>query len=101
MNEVLAWYYQQSFFFQIGIGYLVVINAMAFLFYGFDKMQAKLGNRRVRERTLWFIAGIGGSLGAMIGVEFFSHKTRKSSFLGKLFLIFFIHIGIIAFFFVR
>ena len=57
--------------------YLVTVNLWAFGLMWFDKRRAKRpGARRVRERTLFLSALLGGSLGAVIGMWTFRHKTK-------------------------
>lgn len=53
---------------------------MAFVFYGVDKMQARNLEWRVKETTLHTLAIIGGWPGALVGMHFFQHKTRKAAF---------------------
>lgn len=65
---------------QIGIYYLLAINVIAFVMYGFDKWMAAANTWRVSEKMLWFVALIGGSAGALFGMKTFRHKTRKTSF---------------------
>lgn len=60
--------------------YLLGINLTAFLVFGFDKLRAKRGGRRVPERTLFLLAGLLGSVGAWLGMQVFRHKTRHTSF---------------------
>lgn len=56
--------------------YLVIINLAAFLTFGADKRRAKRDKWRVRERTLFLLAIIGGSVGALLGMYVFHHKTK-------------------------
>ena len=56
--------------------YLVIINLIAFLTFGADKRRARRDRRRVRESTLFLLAAIGGSIGALRGMYVFRHKTR-------------------------
>lgn len=57
-------------------GYLVLVNLWAFGLMWFDKRRARRGGRRIRERTLFLSALLGGSLGAVLGMRAFRHKTR-------------------------
>ena len=45
-----------------------------------DKLKAKKGAWRIPERTLIGIAVIGGSIGAIAGMNLFRHKTRHLKF---------------------
>lgn len=60
--------------------YLLAINLIAFLVFGWDKLMAKLEKRRVPERTLFLLAGLLGSVGAWLGMQVFRHKTKHTSF---------------------
>ncbi len=62
------------------IGYLVVVNLIAFVMYGVDKRRAVRGMWRIPERVLIGIAILGGSLGAYAGMKHFHHKTQKAKF---------------------
>ena len=57
--------------------YLITINIIAWITYGLDKWKAKTGKWRIPERTLLFLALIGGSAGALAGMFLFHHKTKK------------------------
>lgn len=57
--------------------YLAAVNVLTFFAYGDDKRRAKIqGARRTPEKTLLGLAVIGGSLGALLGMQVFRHKTR-------------------------
>ena len=60
--------------------YLLLINAVAFLLMLVDKIKAKKNRWRIRERTLFFSALLGGSIGALLGMYTFRHKTQHLSF---------------------
>ena len=62
------------------IYYLFVINVITFAAFGRDKRKTKKRRFRIRESTLFGLALIGGSLGAMAGMFLFHHKTRKPAF---------------------
>ena len=55
--------------------YLIVINVVTFLVYGIDKWKAKQGSWRISEATLLILAVIGGSIGALLGMKVWHHKT--------------------------
>ena len=56
--------------------YLVGINLAAFAVFRIDKRRARRGEWRIPERTLFLLALLGGSLGAVCGMFAFHHKTR-------------------------
>ena len=56
--------------------YLLIVNLLAFILYGLDKKKAKNGEWRISEKTLLGIASIGGSIGAILGMQIFHHKTK-------------------------
>lgn len=56
--------------------YLVVVNLAGFAVMGTDKRRAKQGRWRVQEKTLFLVALVGGSLGVLLGMHLFHHKTR-------------------------
>ena len=58
------------------IFYLVVVNLIDFILMGVDKRKAIRGAWRIPEATLFLFALIGGSLGGILGMHFFHHKTR-------------------------
>ena len=60
--------------------YLIIVNLVAFVLYGADKSKAKRGKWRISEKTLIGIAVIGGSVGAILGMYAFRHKTRHRYF---------------------
>ena len=60
--------------------YLVIINLIAFLTFGADKRRARRDRRRVRESTLFLLAAIGGSVGALLGMRVWHHKTLHKTF---------------------
>ena len=60
--------------------YLVIINAIGFLTMLADKIKAKKNSRRIPEKTLLFIAAAGGSLGVLLSMQLFRHKTLHTRF---------------------
>ena len=72
--------------------YTLGINLVAFLMYGIDKYKAKHELRRISEKTLLLIALFGGSVGALLGMLVFHHKTKHKKFQILIPLFFVIHI---------
>jgi len=76
---------------------LFTINIVVFLVYGIDKWKAKRGNRRISEATLLFLAVVGGSIGAWLGMRVWHHKTLHKKFKFGLPLILLAQIVLIGF----
>ena len=60
--------------------YLIIINLFGILIMYIDKRKAMYGRWRIPEKTLIIIAILGGSIGCMIGMKLFRHKTQKIKF---------------------
>lgn len=60
--------------------FIIIINILSFLAFGIDKRKAKKGQWRIKESTLFLLSIFGGSLGAMLGMKVFHHKTKHKSF---------------------
>ena len=54
------------------LGYFIIMNLIGFALMGIDKYRAKKRSFRIPEATLF----IGGSIGSIIGMYAFRHKTR-------------------------
>lgn len=75
--------------------YILIINLIGFLAMGIDKFKAKKNFWRTKEKTLFGIAAIGGSVGVMIGMHTFRHKTKHNSFVFGIPAILAVQIGVI------
>lgn len=65
--------------------WLVLINVITFFVFGADKLQArrkekKASAHRVPEKTLFLLSALGGSVGALLGMRVFRHKTLHRAF---------------------
>ena len=60
--------------------YLLTVNAAAFLLMLLDKQKAIHHRWRIPEASLLGSAALGGSIGALLGMYFFRHKTKHKKF---------------------
>lgn len=60
--------------------YLILINAVGFVFMLTDKYKAQNKLRRTPEAVLMLVAIIGGSLGSLLGMYAVRHKTKHRKF---------------------
>ena len=60
--------------------YWGAINIVTFFLYGIDKWKAKRSNWRIKESTLLWWAAAGGSIGALLGMKAWHHKTLHAKF---------------------
>ena len=77
--------------------YLIALNIVTFFVYGIDKWKAKQGSWRISEATLLTLAIIGGSIGALLGMKVWHHKTMHKKFKYGLPLILLAQIALIYF----
>jgi len=82
MGAVLAW--------------VASTTVVAFGAYGLDKGLARSERLRVPERVLLWLSFAGGTLGALAGMRVFHHKTAKSSFRMKFWLVTAVQIAVLA-----
>ncbi len=81
--------------------YLAAVNLFAFFTYGLDKFKAKKHAWRISENFLLLTAAIGGSIGALLGMRVFHHKTLHKKFTVGIPLILSAQIGLALFFWIR
>lgn len=65
---------------QLLILYLLIINAVGLLLMLVDKIKAKKNLWRIPEATLFLVAAMGGSVGSLLGMYTFRHKTKHFQF---------------------
>ncbi|WP_264535667.1 DUF1294 domain-containing protein [Flavobacterium sp. N1736] len=75
--------------------YFLIINLVTFVAAGYDKYLAINKKHRIPENTLFTMAAIGGTIGLLLAMLLFRHKTSKSSFIIKFSLIFIFQIVLI------
>lgn len=58
----------------------LALNTSAFIAIGYDKKIAGTGDMRIPEKVFYGICAAGGSLGVLLAMSYFRHKTKKTSF---------------------
>lgn len=61
--------------------YLFIINAIGFILMLVDKIKARKNLWRIPEKVLFLSAILGGSIGSLLGMYVFRHKTKHFSFI--------------------
>ncbi|MFN7643297.1 MAG: DUF1294 domain-containing protein [Burkholderiales bacterium] len=74
----------------------LVASAITFAVYAHDKRAAVRGAHRVSERTLHWLALVGGWPGALLAQRLLRHKTRKPFFRTMLRLTIGLHVVLLA-----
>lgn len=75
--------------------YLLIVNLIGFVLMFVDKKRAQNKQWRIKEATLFLSAAIGGSIGAMLGMKVFRHKTKHLSFLIGMPAIFIVQVALV------
>ena len=78
------------------LSYFIAVNLTGFVLMGIDKYKAKKRAFRIPEATLFIIAIIGGSIGSIVGMYAFRHKTRHRSFVYGMPFILIVQIALIV-----
>ena len=63
------------------VAYLIIINIIGFILPPVDKSKAKKNKWRIRERTLFIVSALGGSVTRYISMRLFHHKTKHKRFM--------------------
>ena len=79
--------------------YFLLANLLGFFSMGIDKWKATHHKWRIPEKTLFAIAILGGSIGSILGMQLFRHKTKHRSFVIGMPLILFLQALITYFIF--
>jgi uncharacterized membrane protein YsdA (DUF1294 family) len=73
----------------------ILMSVITFIVYAMDKSAAKHGRWRTKERTLHFLALIGGWPGAFLAQRMLRHKSKKIAFKRIYWLTVFLNVGMI------
>jgi len=76
--------------------WLGVLSTFTLLLFGWDKLMAKLGRRRIPEAFLLLSCLVGGAAGGFLGMYLFRHKIRKPKFYVTVPLLFIVDVAILA-----
>ena len=81
--------------------WLAIVNLFSFLIFFIDKRRAIREKWRISESFLFFLCFLGGSLGGLIAMKLFHHKTRKWKFRFGVPLLAIFHFFLFFSFFIR
>lgn len=73
------------------------MNIVGFAIMGIDKRKAIKRTFRIPEATLFIVALIGGSIGSILGMHVFRHKTRHWYFVFGMPAILVVQIALLVF----
>lgn len=76
--------------------YFLFVSVIGFCLSAFDKFAAKRRTRRIREKTLFFVAFLGGAAGMYLSMLLFHHKTKHKRFMITLPVVTFVQAAIVA-----
>ena len=86
---------------RIALYYLLAVNLLTFISYGIDKWKARRNRWRIPEATLLLLAALGGSIGALLAMKMFRHKTQHKKFRYGVPIILLVQLAIAAFCYYR
>ena len=78
---------------------ITLFNILAFILIGLDKYKSKHNRWRISEKTFFTVAALGGSVGVLVGMYFFRHKTHHASFVWGIPIILMLQIAVIYYIF--
>ena len=61
------------------IAFLATLNILSFIYFGLDKRKAIKHQHRIPEISLLIMTFFGGTIGSILGMLIFKHKTNKKS----------------------
>ena len=70
----------ELFLLKVLIVFIIIINIVSFVMMGIDKKKAEKHKWRIKESTLFLVAILGGSLGSILGMQMYRHKTKHLTF---------------------
>ncbi|MGL5949020.1 MAG: DUF1294 domain-containing protein [Aeromonas sp.] len=73
------------------LGLTLAMSGLSFIAYGWDKRQARLGRWRLPESRLLLLAMLGGWPGALLGADYWRHKTQKQPYVRWLLAVIALH----------
>ena len=77
--------------------FIAILNVITFLIYAIDKWKAKKNRWRIPESILLLLAVLGGSIGALLGMKIWHHKTMHKKFKYGIPLIMILQIGMLLY----
>lgn len=84
---------------KIALIWISILSIYAFVGMGWDKRKANKKNWRTSEKHFFITAAIGGSIGVLVGMQYWRHKTQKWAFKGPVYAISLVQLLLVVFYF--
>lgn len=85
---------------EIFVAYAFFINVISLVYMYIDKQKAVKGQWRISEKSLFLMAIIGGTIGIMVAMKLFRHKTKHLSFKVGIPIILILQIALISYYYI-
>jgi uncharacterized membrane protein YsdA (DUF1294 family) len=89
---IMWWIFSLDFLYS----WLIAVNLITIICFGYDKWAAPTSMTRVPESVLLLLTLFGGTFGALLGMTIFRHKVSKSEFKTKFILVLIVQAVLIA-----
>lgn len=73
------------------------MTLLTFIAFGLDKWKARHKKWRISEATLLWLAVLGGSVGALLGMRVWRHKTQHKKFVIGVPLILIVQVALVVY----
>jgi uncharacterized membrane protein YsdA (DUF1294 family) len=67
--------------------WIAILSVYTFIAMGWDKRKARKKNWRISEKHFFVVSALGGSIGVLLGMKYWRHKTHKWVFKGPIYAI--------------
>ncbi len=86
---------ESGFYIKTLLLYLAIINLITLIAFAWDKRLARRKSWRISEINLITLSALGGTIGGLLGMYLFRHKTRHLKFTWGLPIIFILQLALL------